>query len=67
LLLRTPPAIDADFENGITDPTAPKKDEAEAASFLTNEEEAGTTAANHEGTPAWVPSIPEPDLTKRPS
>lgn len=67
LLLRTLPAIDADFENGITDPTAPKKNETESASSLTNEEEAGTNAANHEGTPAWVPSIPEPDLTKKPS
>jgi hypothetical protein len=67
LLLRTLPAIDADFENGITDPTAPKKDQAEAASSTTNVEEATATAANHEGTPAWVPSIPELDLTKKPS
>jgi hypothetical protein len=67
LLLRTLPAIDADFENGITDPTAPKKDEAEAACSTTNVEEATATAANHEGTPAWVPSIPELDLTKKPS
>jgi hypothetical protein len=37
------------------------------ASSTTNVEEASTTAANPEGTPAWSPSVPEPDPTKKPS
>jgi hypothetical protein len=58
LLLRTLPAIDYDHRTGHTDPTAPQVHETEAASSTTNVEEARTTAANHEGTPAWnLPSL----------
>jgi len=71
LLLRTLPAIDADFENGITDPTAPKKHETESPSSLTNNATAGTTTAapSHPCTNAaqvWD-SPNEPDPTKKPS
>ena len=70
-LLRTLPAIDADNEAGITDPNAPGVAEIEAPSSTPSSSptvaEAGTNAANHEGTPAWDPSIPEPDRTKKPS
>jgi len=71
LLLRTLPAIDADQAAGIGDPTAPNETETEIetelASSTTNVEEPSTTAANQEDTPAWSPSIPEPDPTKKPS
>ena len=71
LLLRTLPAIDADFEHGITDPTAPKKHETESASSLTNDEDAGTTTASPSQpctNAAQVWDAPnEPDPTKKPS
>ncbi len=59
LLLRTLPAIDADVEAGITDPTAPEACETESDSSTTNIEQDTTTAA-----PGWAT---EPDPTKKPS
>jgi hypothetical protein len=76
LQLRTLPAIDADNEAGITDPTAPEVDEIEADSSVapsstTTDTEASTTTAPTNAltdtTPGWDASIPEPDPTKKPS
>lgn len=71
LQLRTLPAIDADNEAGITDPTAPEVAEIDAPSSLTNEEEASTTTAppsspSTNAAQVWHASN-EPDLTKKPS
>jgi hypothetical protein len=71
LLLRTLPAIDADNQAGVTDPTAPETDETESNSSTTKVAETGTTTAPA-NTPAdaiqdWDASIPEPDPTKKPS
>jgi hypothetical protein len=76
LQLRTLPAIDADNEAGITDPTAPEVDEIQADSSVapsstTTDTEASTTIAPTNAltdtTPGWDASIPEPDPTKKPS
>jgi hypothetical protein len=117
LQLRTLPAIDYDYENGHTDPTAPKEngrevdvienDETEEDEIEVDELEANQTADNETedneaddnssepsaeqlsttatsptadppsaaspsnacttAAPAWDPSIPEPDPTKKPS
>jgi hypothetical protein len=71
LLLRTLPAIDYDEENGHTDPTAPGEDETKEDSSETNVEDVCTTTAPT-NTPSnakngWKASIPEPDLTRKPS
>jgi hypothetical protein len=71
LLLRTLPAIDYDQENGHTDPTASGEDETEEDSSETNVEDLGTTTAPNDASPnakhGWDASIPEPDLTRKPS
>ena len=76
LQLRTLPAIDADNEAGITDPTAPEVAEIEAPctvapSSTTTDTETSTTSAPTNAltatTPGWDASIPEPDPTKKPS
>jgi hypothetical protein len=93
LQLRTLPAIDADQEAGIIDPTAPEELEstpadapaasATSAATSTDATSAATSRAApaaaslpckgspSKGTaqtpPAWDPSIPEPDPTKKPS
>ncbi|MFI5095029.1 MAG: hypothetical protein WCE50_06120 [Candidatus Acidiferrum sp.] len=74
LLLRTLPAIDYDYENGHTDPTAPKEEQTDEDSSTREEdaEESCATAAPPSNTYAeaaqgWDASIPEPDPTKKPS
>jgi hypothetical protein len=71
LLLRTLPAIDYDQENGHIDPTASGEDETEEDSSETNGEDLGTTTAPNDASPnakhGWDASIPEPDLTRKPS
>ncbi|MGC1485074.1 MAG: hypothetical protein WA789_14875 [Candidatus Acidiferrum sp.] len=74
LQLRTLPAIDADREAGITDPTAPKKVEPAEDSCPANADSekiciTAAPASNNCANPApgWDASIPEPDPTKKPS
>ena len=81
LQLRTLPAIDADREAGITDPTAePELEPTPAALDGAPAADATSTCAGGESSPsespapaadqtppAWDPSIPEPDPTKKPS
>ncbi len=69
LLLRTLPAIDADEAAGFTDPTAPPElattpgpAPVDATSTV-----AAATDSSAQTPPAWDPSIPEPDPTKKPS
>jgi hypothetical protein len=81
LQLRTLPAIDADREAGITDPTeepalettpAALDDAPSAGASSTDTGEAclhseRPAPAADQTPPAWDPSIPEPDPTKKPS
>ncbi|MGC1413820.1 MAG: hypothetical protein WA817_00945 [Candidatus Acidiferrum sp.] len=73
LQLRTLPAIDADLEAGIADPTARQEKDSDAdSSAETTYEEVNATAAPASNTctnaaPGWDVSIPEPDPTKKPS
>ncbi len=76
LLLRTLPAIDADNEAGITDPTAPLSPTPPNLTNDTTEDTIEITAktatnsaveAGTETTMDWDPSIPDPDPTKKPS
>ncbi|MGC2753264.1 MAG: hypothetical protein WCA40_12965, partial [Candidatus Acidiferrum sp.] len=67
LQLRTLPAIDADQDAGITDPTAPNLPEPEDDSSASTDQEVSTTVSTQNAAPSWSPSIPEPDPTKEPS
>jgi hypothetical protein len=64
LQLRTLPAIDADNEAGITDPSAPEVAEIDASSSTHS---SAPTATEADATSGWDATIPEPDLTKKPS
>jgi hypothetical protein len=73
LQLRTLPAIDADLEAGIADPTTRQEKDSDAdSSAETPYEEVSAIAAPASNTctnaaPGWDVSIPEPDPTKKPS
>jgi hypothetical protein len=69
LLLRTLPAIDADAEAGILDPTLPEKVVKSEATVTANSPVSAIprTDSAAENASSWDSSVPDPDPTRKPS